>query len=617
MLIFIAGDVSSVAFAQIINEEQRQAQIEADARMAQIEADANFLEQNPGATIPGENPNSDAGSPRQSAALSYIEQRNDANFRRDNPGVPFPSTGNPEADQAREEAAQNFIAAEEARQQRQSGNALTEDDLGSRSNGDDCDLYSEIQGGTSISDLCKYNPAEDPNLTGLPGGPAEGSEFSNAGAIATGSGATSFGAPVGGGGTGKYEDIRTQVIPATVCTTGCMCLTCGPTIQSNHTKIRTEMQTDFTIHRDWLIDEIFVNHILKAMAMMTQQMTVVGMQQVKIIGMFFDAKHQMETHRLFQQLMAEAHKDYQPSEGMCDIGTNVRGLIASERKTNLVHQTLANRVMQRQLRTGTNLGIEDLSDLFSRIDMFKKTFCNTLDNSNSLNNICENASAPHATINKDVDYTRTVDAPLTLEADFTTDEIENPTDDEKSAFALMTNLFANEVLPSISARNLADSYGRPRDMAYRYMELRAIAAKRSVAQNSMSAIIAEKGQGNEASEYAGFLKSTIKELGVPDEEIDFVLGKNPSYFAQMEVLTKKLYQNPVFYTELYDKPTNVIRKRAAIRAIGLMQDRDLYKSLLRSEAVLSVLLESMLYKEHDLVYRDLNKTEPGGDPVNE
>jgi hypothetical protein len=48
------------------------------------------------------------------------------------------------------------------------------------------------------------------------------------------------------------------------------------------------------------------------MAAMTKQMTTVGLQATKVIGTFFDAKHQLETQRLFQTLMAEAHKDYQP-----------------------------------------------------------------------------------------------------------------------------------------------------------------------------------------------------------------------------------------------------------------------------------------------------------------
>lgn len=389
-------------------------------------------------------------------------------------------------------------------------------------------------------------------------------------------------------------------------------LACTAVIPANHRRIRGEMTTAWKIHREWMKQTYFFENILLAMKQMTVQMTTVSMQQVKIIGTFFDAKHQLETMRLFQQLMAEANKNYQPSEGMCDITTNVRGLLASERKTDLVHQTLANRTMDRQLRTGENLSQFDDGDFYSRVDMFKKTFCSKKDNANGLKNLCAGKTAPQETINKDVDYTRTIESELTLEVDFSKEDEKASSDDEKATFALMANLFAHDPMPSLGRRLLADERGNPRMAAYKYMDLRAVAAKRSVAQNSINAIIAERAHGDTETKYAPFLKSVIAELGVPKDEIDFILGKHPSYFAQMEVLTKKLYQNPVFYTELYDKPTNVLRKRAAIRAINLMQDRDYYKSLLRSEAVLSVLLESMLNAEHDRVYSDLNDLRPDG-----
>jgi hypothetical protein len=51
----------------------------------------------------------------------------------------------------------------------------------------------------------------------------------------------------------------------------------------------------------------------------------------------------------------------------------------------------------------------------------------------------------------------------------------------------------------------------------------------------------------------------------------------------------------------------VERKGAALQAIGLMQDRDLYNSLIRSEAVLSVLLETMLEKEQEKVVNAARK----------
>jgi hypothetical protein len=326
--------------------------------------------------------------------------------------------------------------------------------------------------------------------------------------------------------------------------------------------------------------------------------------------------------------MAEAHKDYPPSEGVCDIGTNTRGLAASERKSNLTQQTLANHILNRQLLSGDNASMNPSqnSDLKTRVQAFKEHFCEPTDNAEQLTNLCTGANAPRVTINKDVDYTRTVDSVLTMDIDFSKDGSTAITPDEAAAFAMMSNLFANNVMPSIGNRILADNEGNPREAAYRYMDLRSIAAKRSVAQNSISAIMAQKASGEEDIEYAPFLKSAVEELGVEDildkkgnvavsveQQINFLVGEHPSYFAQMEVLTKKLYQNPVFFTELYDKPINVLRKRAAIRAIGLMQDRDFYNSLLRQEAVLSVALETMLSDEHDRVYGKLEALKPDKD----
>jgi len=432
----------------------------------------------------------------------------------------------------------------------------------------------------------------------------------------------------------RHEVIREPRIQAAICAPNCRsCRSCTSTIRGNHRGIQRMARGFFREHHIWMVDVFFREHIAFAMGLMTNEMTAVALQQVKMIGTFFDAKHQLETQRLFQTLMAEAHKDYQPSEGLCDIGTTARALIVSEKKSDLAHQTLANRIMERQLKTGDNLSEAAHSELYSRVDLFKKRFCHKGDNGNGLRNLCAGAQAPRATINKDVDYTRTIDSVLTLEVDFGQDsEIDipldaqgnpiDPTADEVSVFALMANLFAHETLPFIGRRVLANQEGIPRPAAYNYMNLRAVAAKRSVAQNSISAIISEKATGEKANgdtaiEYAPFVKSAIAELGVPADDIEFIVGTNPSYFAQMEVLTKKLYQNPVFYTELYDKPANVLRKRAAIRAVGLMQDRDYYKSLLRSEAVLAVLLESMLKDEHERVYDDLNNLSPDGEPINE
>ena len=119
--------------------------------------------------------------------------------------------------------------------------------------------------------------------------------------------------------------------------------------------------------------------------------------------------------------------------------------------------------------------------------------------------------------------------------------------------------------------------------------MRAAAAKTKVAENSFNALMAMKGEGTAGSR--AFIAAYLEELGLPAAEIDQFLGVNPSYNAQMEILTKKAYQTPLFYTNLYDKPANVVRKGVAMQAIGLIQKFDLLKSYLRTEASLSILLE--------------------------
>ncbi len=584
---------------------------------------------------------------------------------------------------------------------------------------------------------------------------------------------------------------------------------CQKPIEGNHFEIRWHMTDEFIKHRNWMIDEFFTKHILPAMAMMTAQLSTIAIQQVQMVGAFFDAKHQLETQRLFQQLMAEAHKDYQPSEGLCEIGTNVRSLAASSRKSDLVHVAFANRVTDRQLRNAdTVAGAEDNSDINGRLKNFKKSHCNANDNSNGLSLLCASSTAadnssgssdgagsngsanptnstggangnsnsnsgsnssnnngnsrnnngtsgnesenecetifstrdndpdggngfnlkrfdtvedntgedyvnstgnytvpcdgeytfsgsaitldPRAAelsiqkngldiildsqptanrqtmsvnitldlkegdvislftpqllanashtfrgriisetddgggddgggddggdggsggavakgrANKDVDFSKTLGSTLTLDIDFTEGGSGEPTEDEEDVFSLTSNLFAHSVLPSVAKGLLGTEEGKALPGAYAYMNMRSISAKRSVAQNSIAAMVAERAKGDK--EVAPFLKKLVTELGVKETEVEDILGKEPSYHAQMEVLTKNIYQNPVFFTELYDKPANVLRKGATIRALNLMQERDFYKSQLRSEAVLAIVLETMLMKEHNRVKAQL------------
>lgn len=387
---------------------------------------------------------------------------------------------------------------------------------------------------------------------------------------------------------------------------------CDSYIKTHHQNIQAHMTNKRKEHEIWLLSDFFTDNVLPAMMLMTNQLSTVAMQQVHIIGTFLDAKHQLETQRLFQQMTAQTHKDYQPSEGMCTIGTGIRSLASSQRASEMAQAAVAARTMQRQLLQagGSSRGGGQV-DKRSRLTTFIEKFCDQKDNANGLGELCKGSSAKAEQKNMDIDYTDAVENKLTLDLDFyktnPASDPAAPSMDEENIFALASNLYAHDVLPYVDAENLRPQDGTdPAFDAERFLlRLRAVAAKRSVAQNSFAAITSMRAAGDPESQ--PYLYKMVQELGVPDADIEKMLGKHPSYFAQMELLTKKAFQNPVFYTDLYDKPANIDRKGAALQALGLMQDRDIYESLLRSEAVLSVLLEMMIAEEEIDLYARLDE----------
>ncbi len=74
----------------------------------------------------------------------------------------------------------------------------------------------------------------------------------------------------------------------------------------------------------------------------------------------------------------------------------------------------------------------------------------------------------------------------------------------------------------------------------------------------------------------------------------------------MEILAKKIYQNPDFFAGLYDSPANVERKSVALKAIKLMLDRAIYESQIRQEMAYSVLLSSRLHSKFKKANKELS-----------
>ncbi|MBI2234947.1 MAG: hypothetical protein HYU57_08225 [Micavibrio aeruginosavorus] len=327
----------------------------------------------------------------------------------------------------------------------------------------------------------------------------------------------------------------------------------------------------------WFVNDYFFNWILPAMARMAEQLSAVGMYQIMTIGSMLDAKHQLETQRVFAALAAEAHKNYQPSDMLCTIGSSMRSLAASERNMEMNMLALGNVSMRREtLNVNMKSAAGPIQDMRSRLEQFRRVYCDPNDDNGGLAPVC--AGGANDRKNKDVDFTRTIANPMTLDIDFSNPALTN---DEEDVMALSANLFSHEVFRHIDRDVLNASEGN----LQRYMDLRAIVAKRSVAEQSFNAITAMKSRGS------------------TDAAQTATIGTNPSYYAQMEILTRKLFQNPDTISGLYETPVNVARRGIAARAFNLMQSQDMYESDLRTEAMLGVLLETELMKEQSAVQR--------------
>ena len=385
----------------------------------------------------------------------------------------------------------------------------------------------------------------------------------------------------------------------------CSCITATWSIlrtivTTEHAETMAFFSDQMGTHQDWMDQTLFGEYILPALRMMTEQMSALMMNQTLAVGAFFDAKQQLETQLLFQKLTAQAHKDYRPSQGLCTFGTNVRSLAAAQSQGNLSAFVLSQRAQDRQMgNKNTNAAEGPATDRGGRFAEFRKLFCDPNDNNKTgragtgLSLFCTDTTQTGGNPNADIDFTRLIMLPGTLRENMA-DSGATQSTGHKAIIAMADNLYAHDIL----RRQLPAFIGIEANQEL-LLDQRAIVAKHSVAENTFNALVGLKTMGSAAgsADTAQYMAVILGQLGIPDAEIPHILGDmyggqaRPSYYAQMEILAKKLYQRPEFYTDLYDTPANVERKKVAMQAVGLMLDRDIYDSYLRSEALVSQILE--------------------------
>jgi hypothetical protein len=348
-------------------------------------------------------------------------------------------------------------------------------------------------------------------------------------------------------------------------------------------------------------------NIVQPLMKMTEQLSAVMMLQMKAIGGFFDAKEQMQTQRAFRTLVAEAHKDYHPSEQMCQFGSFIKDISHAESRANFSKKAL-NNTLHEYYRSKFHMSSTEgaTTDVRARIEQFRSVYCNPNDFAGGLWELCRNAIPANPTgpperrerYNKDVDFFRTLDKPVTLEIDLTNSA---GSEDFEDVVALAKNLY----WPNVPDLPSAVEYRRGFEDNYKhYLATRSVISKYNIAHASFAHIAGMKTQsavGTVAADATGpaRMKSLLQTFFDPplaDDEMNDLMGERPSYYAQMEFLTKRMFQHPTFYTNLYDKPANVDRINTTLEAFQLMHGRDRFESMLRQEMLISVLVEQQLEK---------------------
>lgn len=374
--------------------------------------------------------------------------------------------------------------------------------------------------------------------------------------------------------------------------------------------------------REWL-ETVFWPTLAPVFPPMTHQMSLVAMQQVYILAPFFDAKQQLETQRLMDELKVRTRKDYNPSYGVCTLVTNLRSVADSERRAEANTHILSRWGIFRDNASMNVSAAEGAqTELDNRLNQFRQRYCDTSDNNFGFAPFCPGGSAVAQRRNRDLDYAGIMERALTLNIDALDTVL---TDDEQDMFALASNLYNHR-----PPKRMAESpFNEPLNQLI-VLDSRAMAAKRSVAEASFFTIAGLKAPGEPDTSDVDpphtdmdtfrTLRLLLQELNISDQDINYLylnslVGVNdvrPSYYAMMEILTKKIFERPGFYVDLYDTPANVDRKDVVLHAIGMMQDFDMLQSNLRTEMMLSLILEMEIVKMQRAVQDNITKLRGSG-----
>lgn len=371
---------------------------------------------------------------------------------------------------------------------------------------------------------------------------------------------------------------------------GCSCCKCVcPFICCDSGSTFSYIFQAFVDYRtDFIMDTFYTDTAEPSYMKFSDQLIKDWSSQASMIGKLMDASTTMQAMRDLQVQNAQSTRKYMPSEQVCRFGSMTTSLAVTDVKVRANQMALSEIALARHLGSIYSVAAGGRGqDNENRLGQFGEQFCDKNDNDTGLDQLCNVASPPpDRRHNRDIDFARTIDDTLTINnLDFGN---ATKTESEGNVIALGNYLYGhNQFVKRISPAEIGEGQGAQALL----QDVRSVIAARSVAQNSYNVIAAMKAGSESGSAVKPMMDQYLSKLGISAADAKKLVGDSPSYFAQMSVLTKKIYQSPDFYAGLMDSPENVSRSTASMESFELMQDRDLFASTSRSEVLLAVLLE--------------------------
>lgn len=341
----------------------------------------------------------------------------------------------------------------------------------------------------------------------------------------------------------------------------------------------------------FLFGPYWSNYVQPGLQRYLSKIVQTDIKQTGVQGSFLQAQTHNRALSALQEGAAAAGVTYAPSEALCRYGTLTQSLAADDIGTRTAQIAIARGGMKRDIGTrGTSSAAGNAEDVKMRMEEYIMETCGK--NPEDLEMCGKNPQrrfpnvARDTRTHADVNYTRTIEGNSTIEADYVDKAVGGDiTPAEHSVRLLSYNLYGNKLISGRpTEKEMKTSAGQNK-----FLMNRSVSSARSVAQNSFAAIAGMKSRGNGKNNE--FLKALLIQMGIDPDKSKGYLSDQPSYYAQMDVLTKKLYQEPSFYVSLMEGKTNVARQSSAMEGIEVMQDRDIYNSMRRSEMLLAILVQ--------------------------